>query len=177
MRRTLAASILTLGLACAVQACSTPPSARPTTEEPTTGSPRPSALDAHGRTSCGLLSRDQLAPLGLDPTTADDSSTVLASACRWKSTDKRRSLYLVVSVNSPLERVYEALAVNGPLQTFELGGRRAVREGAPRASTCTIYLELAQNQIASVEAATLLQDGTSCDLSEKALDAVVDSLS
>jgi len=163
-----------LALVGILQGCSSP--AVPP-EPPAPENPGPHPLDVRGRRACSLLTRVQLTAVGIDPLTARDTSNDLATDCHWTSTDSRRSLYLVVSVNSPMERVYAALEVNGPLQTFELGGRRAVREGAPRASTCTIYLELAQNQIASVEAATLLQDGTSCDLSEKALDAVVDSLS
>jgi hypothetical protein len=123
-----------------------------------------------------MLGPQELARLEVADSGMDESND-LSTSCVWRSADRAIAITLDVTVDSPMERVYRALEVVGPPQNFELRGHRAAREGAPNSSICTVYVELAENQVASAEVSMRSVPGTACGKSEQALSFVIDSLS
>jgi len=159
--------------------CSTESAGRDTASATQAGrAERP--IDVRGRSACSLLDADQLRVASMEPTTAVDKSNSLATACLWKSRDGVEAVYLVVSVNSPMERVYQALEAAGPPQNLDLRGHRAAREGTDKTSGCTVYVELAENQIASAEVSSRsVSPGprAACEIAQGVLESLIDSLS
>jgi len=133
-------------------------------------------LDARGVSACSVLGESTLPRVGLDPTTSQDKSNAVASACAWDSADRRETMMLVINVSFDIDLVAGA---GGTVREFRLDGHRAVQEEPPGSRICTIYAELAENQIVSAEFASSATDRPveSCAKAEQIVRGVIGSLS
>jgi hypothetical protein len=86
---------------------------------------------------------------------------------------------LLVNVNNSLELIAGPRREMKDFTDFELRGFPAVREGAPDASICSVYVQIAPSQVFVVEASSRLADLSvrPCNIAEHTASAVIDSLS